>query len=50
MTSGEYLKEKEKDKIRKELPIKSKRQFAKEMHRHRKTISDFAKAEGLEED
>jgi IS30 family transposase len=50
MTSGEYLTEEEKEKIRKELPTKSKRQLASEMHRSRQTIYNFSKEEGLEED
>lgn len=49
MTSGDYLSEEEKEKIRKELPSKSKRQLAKEMLRSRQTIYNFAKEEGLED-
>ena len=50
MTSGIVLSEEEKEKIRDEINVKSKRQLANEMHRHRKTISDFVKIEGLEGD
>lgn len=49
MTSGEYLTEEEKEKIRQELPTKSKRQLSKEMHRSRQTIYNFAKEEGIED-
>jgi IS30 family transposase len=49
MTSGDYLSEEEKEKIRKELPSKSKRQLAKEMNRSRQTIYNFAKEESLED-
>ncbi len=50
MTSGIVLSEKEKEKIRAEINIKSKRQLANELNRHRKTIADFVKAEGLDDD
>lgn len=49
MTSGEYLTEEEKEKIRAELPVKSKRQLAHEMNRSRQTIYNFAKEEDLED-
>lgn len=49
MTSGDYLSEEEKEKIRKELPSKSKRQLAKEMGRSRQTIYNFAKDEGIKD-
>ncbi len=48
MTSGEYLSEEEKQKIRKEIAYKSKRQLAKEMNRSRQTIYNFVKEEGIE--
>ena len=50
MTSGIVLSEEEKEKIRDEIKVKSKRQLANELNRHRKTISDFVKAEHLEDD
>lgn len=48
-SSGEWLSEEEKEKIRRELPTKSKRQLAKELHRTRQTIYNFAKEEGIED-
>lgn len=49
MTSGIVLSEEEKEKIRSEIKVKSKRQLANELNRHRKTIADFVKVEGLED-
>ena len=49
MTSGAWLTEEEKEKIRDELPGKSKRQLAKELNRSRQTIYNFVKDEHLEE-
>lgn len=49
MTSGQYLSQDEKQKIRDELSTKSKRQLAKEMGRSRQTIYNFAKEEGIED-
>lgn len=48
MTSGIALSEEEKEKIRAEIDIKSKRQLAQELGRHRKTIKDFVDMERLE--
>jgi len=50
MTSGRPLSEVQKEKIRKEIKIKSKCQLAKELGLHYQTVSKFVKKEGLEED
>ena len=50
MTSGIPLSEKEKEIIRAEITIKSKRQLAQQLSRSRKTIKNFVDSEGLEKD
>jgi len=49
MSSGIPLSEEEKDKIRKEIPYKSKRQLANEMNLHPLTVRRFVQLEKLEE-
>ena len=49
MTSGIALSEEEKEIIREGIKVKSKRQLAQELGRHRKTIKNFVDAEGLDD-
>jgi len=50
MPSGRPLSESQKEKIRKEIKFKSKRQLAQELGLHYQTVSKFVKKESLEDE